>query len=113
MKKRKPPILLASILVVLVGAIAIINGRSAPPSEDSPISDSEVLAQSRTESETKESLAARVKGTVGGEESHKRMPAGAASGDPVILAPKQSKYVPKPGENATTTQFYRKEAGIR
>lgn len=115
MKKRKPPIVLATILVIMVGIIAILNGRAAPGSEDQVPEPSTVLAKGRETKETTTSLTEMTKRAVGGgdQAAGKRIPGEDNPEDstPSVLPPKKYKYEPKPGESATATQFYRAESG--
>ena len=119
MKKKKPPVLLASVAVVLIGALAIMNrpdsvggdghDHGAPAADDS----TGVLAESRETAESKESLAAMVKKKVGGNEGDKRMgPELSGDDGPIVVKVKAQKYDPKPGESPTSSGWYRQEYGV-
>lgn len=116
MKKRKPPILLISILVVMVGAVAVMNGPSSQMAGDGhghgeapQGDDSQVLTPGRATTDSKENLAAMVKAKVGATKKQ-RTPEGDEVKEPVIIAPTPAKYIPKPGESPTASQWHRKES---
>lgn len=118
MKKRKPPILLASIMVILIGAVAIINRPQAPAGEDGHNHEGEgnVLAQGRDARETKDSLATMAASAVGGNKPKNgpRGPEGDEVGaDPIVVGKKPEKWDPKPTESSMSGQFYREEAANR
>lgn len=115
MKKRKPPVMLASILVVLVAVVAIMNRQPSAGGDghnhgEQPQEDqSQVLAKSR-ETESKESLAAMTKAKVKPKE--KQVP-GEEEAAPVVGDAAKFKYDPKPGESPIATQWYTEESGVK
>lgn len=119
MKKRKPPVMMASILVVLVAVVAIMNGRTTSHEagdghdhgqEQTSVENSDqVLAQSR-ETESKASLAAMTKGKV---KKPRRPGEEEAADEPVVSETKKFKYNPQPGESPVNTQWYTEQSGLK
>lgn len=117
MKKRKPPFVLISVLVVLIGAVAIIN-RPVPSAEEQQQQESEatVLAQGRDTRESTDSLATMAANSVGSTKA-KKAPGGPegdeAGQDPIVVGQKRVKWDPKPNDTNMSGQFYREESGTK
>ncbi|HVL38925.1 MAG TPA: hypothetical protein VM328_05985 [Fimbriimonadaceae bacterium] len=118
MKKRKPPYLLVSLLVVLFGVAFFFNpltnqkmdvGRGGeaemPQGEARPSASSEQLAASASQSLSKSGKPAQM---VQDDNLPGGMP--GKSGAPTVIMPSVGNYKPTPNEAATSSHWFRPQS---
>lgn len=110
MKKRKPPILLASVLVVMVG-VGVIYTMSLNPDKGAGPS---VVGQGGNDGPTGDDMEAAMNPSTGPGNTPGVAPRGD-SDHAMPITPKEKKVIPKasqnkPNPNATSSQWYPTEA---
>ncbi|MGV3616270.1 MAG: hypothetical protein ACO1SV_13130 [Fimbriimonas sp.] len=125
MKKRNKPIVLVTMLILMVGAVAFINfpknldvgGGHGPNDghghgqEEAPPTGKDVTVPDQA------SIAESVSSSIASKDTPRRMPTspggpGRPGGAPetMIKLPKASQYKPKPNDSSTATQWYTDES---
>jgi hypothetical protein len=120
MKKRNKPIILVTVLILMIGAVAFINfpkdlvagagdghdhgNEQAPPTgKDVTVPDRNEIAQNVAGSINKKGDFAEAGAPPGASRP------GAIRTEPVIAVPKAQPYKPTPSDSATSTQWYTDE----
>ncbi|MBN9502597.1 MAG: hypothetical protein BGO01_17645 [Armatimonadetes bacterium 55-13] len=117
MKKRKPPIVLGTLLVIMVIATAIIyKPQGAPGDHDH---EQEQPAANQPEPERPKmtpqqaaginSSAMKTSAAPGSPQRAMPTRPGEESNEPSIAVPKQQNYKPKPNDSSISTQWYNEE----
>lgn len=117
MKKRKPPVVLASVLIVLVGLAVVLfpkENPNQPPEAPAETAERAVPTGESRKTPTKEEIAGKLKIA----ETAKPMavedgPPGATAGNPAtatIYVPKSNPVPQTPNESSTAQQWYRPDS---
>lgn len=125
MRKRKFPWITASVLIVLVGAVAAFNmsGAMAGPEGDhdheaDPQAANQVATQAQPVSPTgvpspsigsKDAMAKSLEQSAERAAGAPPKPSGPSPSKPVVSAPASKPYKPEPSENMTSSQWYAPE----
>jgi hypothetical protein len=115
MKKRKPPIVLVTVLGVMLAAVVIMNAPNASAGgHNHDHHDLANQAQPETSAarptDSKESVAAKIQGAAGGESTMEPVGGGPESPDgaqPTIANRRQSISKPEPNDSSTSTQWWK------
>ena len=110
MKKRKPPILLTTVLVIMLVAVGVMysprgivgeqDEHQAPP----PPSAEQGTRPTVTSDQVSAMATANIAGDKGPGGPELMQP--SKPGRPSIAVPKQQAYKPKPNDSSTSTQWY-------
>jgi hypothetical protein len=105
MKKRKPPIVLVTLMIVMLAVVAVMNAPRASQGHDHAShqgqEDPEVTGQPR-EADSKDAVAERLKAPA--RPSMSGAPDEEGPTQPTIVGPRNSR--PEPNPTATTSQWY-------
>ena len=126
MKKRNKPIVLVTMLILMVGAVAFINfpkdlavGGHGPNDGHNHGQEEAPQTGQQVNVPDKPSIAESVSSSITSKDNPKRMPTGRPGGPPgspgsesesMIKIPKASQYKPKPNDSSTATQWYTEES---
>lgn len=105
MKKRKPPVVLATCLVILLISVGIFfapQGAGHAHEEAAPQPQAE---QGDRPTMTTDQVSSMASGAMKTQTLVPNKP-GAKTGGPSVLVPKQVTTKPKPSESSTSTQWY-------
>lgn len=119
MKKRKPPVVLASLLIVMIGAAVIINlpkSESKPGEPPKKTAEETLPAGQSRPTPSKETIKSKLQqATIGGPETDDM--GGPGRGGPMgkaktatIFLPKTSTQKPVPNDASVSGQWYRGNA---
>lgn len=112
MKKRKPPVLLITLLVVMVGIVAVYNLMQSGVISPSADAHDHAPPQQSVVTPATERQAMR-------DAMRRQMTSPPAAGDPsgmpkpktpTVLVEKQQQFKQKPNESSTSTQWYAPES---
>lgn len=118
MKRRKPPIVLASAFVICLGTAAVWNGIRNPRNQDDPkvqaqtppIPDDKVIGKSRA-TEPKAAVLSTLAGSKkGADPDAQPLAPGNGKYVPTAHNPSFSNYKPAPNESHTAGQWYAKDS---
>lgn len=127
MIKRKSPVVLVSLLVILVGGLVVWNAGQA---KSAAAHDEHALEQEQPESPEEPKMVGDKRAETSKGDMAASLKSNAAHRDvddgdsatprtnrliatkPLILRPKYAKYDPKPSETNTSTQWYRDDSGV-
>lgn len=113
MKKRKPPIVLATILVIMLVAVGILfapkseadrQAAAAPPPPSAETGERPKMTADQVSQMAKGALASKPS-KPGGRPTMQEDGGGPSAG-PSIAVPKQTPYKPTPNDSSTSTQWY-------
>ncbi len=117
MRKRKPPVLLATLLVFMLVAVGIFfapkgsgDGHDHGPEASNTPPPPAAETGSRPKMDPKQ-VAGMAKGAMSQPVPSGERPMGAPGGDgkPSIAVPKPTSYKPAPNDSSTSTQWYTNE----
>lgn len=116
MKKRKPPIVLATFLIIMVAAVALMysparQGQGDQPEQPQAPTETEArptMTQDQSAAIVKSAMTAKPNMPRGGPQLQKPGMPGSST-EPSIKMSKPANYKPTPNDSSTSTQWYTNE----